>query len=97
MQSHERAFPRLEADTDDARIREVGAARDVRNAKLDEATRLNEAEVREAVEELRPDTAGRDLQWKIGALPVVEGDRPIGILTKSDALEALLAWAEGPE
>lgn len=37
------------------------------------------------------------LDRKIGALPVVEGDRPIGILTKSDALEALLAWAEGPE
>lgn len=35
------------------------------------------------------------LDRKIGALPVVEGDRPIGILTRSDALEALLAWAEG--
>jgi CBS domain-containing protein len=34
------------------------------------------------------------LEGKIGALPVVEGDRPIGILTKSDALEALLAWAD---
>src|SRR3970040_679659 len=37
------------------------------------------------------------LDRKIGALPVVVGDRPIRILTKSDALEALLAWAEGPE
>ncbi len=37
------------------------------------------------------------LDRKIGALPVVEGDRPIGILTASDALEALLAWAEGAE
>ncbi len=35
------------------------------------------------------------LEMKIGALPVVEDDRPIGILTKSDALEALLVWAEG--
>ena len=43
-------------------------------------------------------TAARELlDRKIGALPVVEGDRPIGILTKSDALEALLAWAEGAE
>ena len=37
------------------------------------------------------------LDRKIGALPVVEGDRPIGILTTSDALEALVAWAEGTE
>ena len=37
------------------------------------------------------------LDRKIGALPVVEGDRPMGILTKSDALEALLAWVEGTE
>jgi CBS domain-containing protein len=35
------------------------------------------------------------LEMKIGALPVVENDRPVGVLTKSDALEALLTWAEG--
>ncbi len=34
------------------------------------------------------------LDRKIGALPVTEGGRPIGILTRQDALEALLAWAE---
>jgi acetoin utilization protein AcuB len=34
------------------------------------------------------------LERKIGALPVLEGTQAIGILTKSDALEALLAWAE---
>jgi CBS domain-containing protein len=34
------------------------------------------------------------LDRKIGALPVTEGGRPIGILTSQDALEALLAWAE---
>ena len=34
------------------------------------------------------------LDRKIGALPVVEEGRPIGILTKSDVLEALLRWAE---
>lgn len=49
-----------------------------------------------------PDTlltvAARELlDRKIGALPVVEDDRPIGILTRSDALEALLTWAEGAE
>ena len=48
-----------------------------------------------------PDTplavAARELlDRKIGALPVVEGDRPIGILTKSDALEGLLACVERP-
>jgi CBS domain-containing protein len=34
------------------------------------------------------------LERRIGALPVVDGERVIGILTRSDALEALLAWAE---
>jgi CBS domain-containing protein len=34
------------------------------------------------------------LDQKIGALPVLEDGRPVGILTKSDALEALVAWAE---
>jgi acetoin utilization protein AcuB len=34
------------------------------------------------------------LERKIGALPVLDGDRPVGILTRSDALEALLAWAD---
>ena len=54
----------------------------------------------ENVVTVSPDTpvivAARELlDGKIGALPVVEGDRPIGILTQSDVLEALLAWAEG--
>lgn len=34
------------------------------------------------------------LDRKIGALPVTDGGRPVGILTSQDALEALLAWAE---
>lgn len=34
------------------------------------------------------------LDHKIGALPVLEDARPVGILTKADALEALLAWVE---
>ncbi len=35
------------------------------------------------------------LEHKIGALPVVDGARPVGILTRADALEALLAAIEG--
>jgi CBS domain-containing protein len=34
------------------------------------------------------------LDQKIGALPVTDDLRLVGILTKADALEALLAWAE---
>jgi acetoin utilization protein AcuB len=34
------------------------------------------------------------LDRKIGALPVTDDLRLVGILTKADALEALLAWAE---
>lgn len=36
------------------------------------------------------------LDTKIGALPVRDGDEIVGIFTKSDALEALLALAERP-
>lgn len=34
------------------------------------------------------------LEHKIGALPVVDGGRAVGILTRADALEALLAVIE---
>lgn len=34
------------------------------------------------------------LDRKLGALPVVEGDRPVGILSSADALEALLRWVD---
>jgi len=34
------------------------------------------------------------LEGKIGALPVTEEGRAVGILTSQDALEALLAWVE---
>lgn len=46
-------------------------------------------------EALLTEAARGMLEMKIGALPVVEDDRPVGILTKSDALEALLEWAKG--
>src|SRR5581483_6130882 len=36
------------------------------------------------------------LDRKIGALPVLEDDRAVGILTRADALEALVTWAERP-
>jgi acetoin utilization protein AcuB len=34
------------------------------------------------------------LDRKIGALPVLDGDRVVGILSLADVLEAFLAWAE---
>ena len=37
------------------------------------------------------------LDRKIGALPVLDGARPVGILTRADALEALLAWADAEQ
>ncbi len=36
------------------------------------------------------------LEQRIGALPVWEGERVVGIFTVPDALEALLAMVEGP-
>lgn len=40
------------------------------------------------------DAAREILDRKIGALPVTDGGRAVGILTRQDALEALIAWAE---
>lgn len=40
------------------------------------------------------DAARAILDRKIGALPVTDEGRPVGILTSQDALEALLTWAE---
>lgn len=37
------------------------------------------------------------LDRKLGALPVLDEFRVVGILTRADALEALLAWAERVE
>ncbi len=56
---------------------------------------MTENPVRVSPEAPLTEAAREMLDRRIGALPVVEGDRPIGILTKSDAFEALLAWAEG--
>lgn len=56
---------------------------------------MTECPVTVSPEALLTEAAREMLDRKIGALAVVETDRPIGILTKSDALEALLTWAEG--
>lgn len=40
------------------------------------------------------DAARAILDRKIGALPVTDGGRPVGILTSQDVLEALVSWAE---
>ncbi len=58
---------------------------------------MTESPVTVSAETLLTVAARALLEGKIGALPVVENDRPIGILTTSDALEALLTWAEGAE
>jgi CBS domain-containing protein len=36
------------------------------------------------------------LERRIGALPVWDGEQVVGVFTAADALEALLAIAEGP-
>jgi acetoin utilization protein AcuB len=55
---------------------------------------MSESPVTTAPEATLAEAARAMLERKIGALPVVHGERLVGILTKSDALEALLAWAD---
>jgi acetoin utilization protein AcuB len=40
------------------------------------------------------DASWEMLDRKIGALPVMDGDRAVGILSSADALEALLRWVD---
>jgi CBS domain-containing protein len=61
------------------------------------ATVMTEAPVTVDPDTSVTDAAREMLDRKIGALPVLEDDRPIGILTRADVLEALLAWAERVE
>lgn len=89
---------------DDERVVGVVSERDVRGLVLEgEPTMSPTSPVREVMNDLpvtvTPETplteASRAmLDRKIGALPVLEDDRPIGILTVADALEALLQWVE---
>jgi CBS domain-containing protein len=79
--------------------------RDVRGLRLEDEPQLGpDTPVRRVMTEepfvVGPDTplteaARALLEQKIGALPVVEEGRPVGILTRADALEALLAALEG--
>jgi acetoin utilization protein AcuB len=78
--------------------------RDVRVLLVDGEPRVRpDSPVRQVMTE-HPITVGPDaslteaaralLDHRIGALPVVEEERVVGILTRADALEALLTWAE---
>ena len=55
---------------------------------------MNELPVTVTPDTPLPEAAREMLDRKIGALPVLEDDRPAGILTVADALEALLRWVE---
>jgi CBS domain-containing protein len=89
---------------DGERLAGIVSNRDVRSLPIEDEPRvlsgslvtqvMSEHPVTVSPEARLTDAAREMLDRKIGALPVVEGDRPIGILTKSDALEALLTWAE---
>lgn len=90
---------------DGDRLAGIVSSRDVRRLLVGEAPPLpphspvaqvmTESPVAVSPETPLIEAAREMLDRKIGALPVVEGDRLIGILTRSDAFEALLTWAEG--
>lgn len=83
----------------------IVSSRDVRRPLTDRGTPITSATPVSQVMTESPVTVGPDLPLteaarlmldrKIGALPVIEGEQLVGILTKSDALEALVVWAEG--
>jgi CBS domain-containing protein len=86
---------------DDGRLAGIVSDRDVRALLTeDEPHALPTSPISQVMTEnpvtTSPDVALADaaramLERKIGALPVLDGARVVGILTKSDALEALLA------
>ena len=55
---------------------------------------MTESPVTVSAQTLLIEAARAMLDRKIGALPVTDDLRLVGILTKADALEALLAWVE---
>lgn len=83
----------------------VVSSRDIRRPLTDRGIPITPATPVGQVMTESPLTVGPDLPLieaarlmldrKIGALPVIEGEQVVGILTKSDALEALVVWAEG--
>ncbi len=66
-----------------------GAARDATAAAI-----MTEIVLTVAPETPLTDAARALLERRIGALPVLDGDRVVGILSQADALEALLAYVE---
>jgi acetoin utilization protein AcuB len=82
----------------------IASNRDVRGRSLEQPSDLSarspiakvmtEAPITVSVETPLTEAARAMLDRKIGALPVTDDLRLVGILTKADALEALLAWAE---
>jgi acetoin utilization protein AcuB len=82
----------------------IASNRDVRGHTLDQpgevsprtsiARVMTESPVTVSAETPLTEAARAMLDRKIGALPVTDDLRLVGILTKADALEALLAWAE---
>jgi acetoin utilization protein AcuB len=93
---------------DGERLAGIVSNRDVRTLLVNDAPRPPlsadspvSAAMTEAVVTASPttpltDAAREMLNQRIGALPIVEDGRLVGILTKSDVVEALLAWAERP-
>jgi CBS domain-containing protein len=82
----------------------IASNRDVRGRSLEQPSEISprspiakvmtESPVTVSVETPLTEAARAMLDRKIGALPVTDNLRLVGILTKADALEALLAWAE---
>lgn len=89
---------------DGERLAGVVSQRDARGAVVEEGAPAPEVAtiMSEPVTTVSADTplvsaARAMLDHKLGALPVLEEFRVVGILTRADALEALLAWAERAE
>jgi CBS domain-containing protein len=59
------------------------------------ATVMSEPPITVDLETPLTEAARTMLEHKIGAVVVLDSGRPVGILTRSDALEALLAVVEG--
>lgn len=89
---------------DGDRLVGIASDRDVRGGRRGDAGHVSAAApISEVMTEtpvtaspttLLTEAARAMLDRKIGALPIVQEGRLVGILTKSDVLEALLAWVE---
>jgi acetoin utilization protein AcuB len=89
---------------DEGRLAGIASHRDVRGSLDEEGPPVSATSPVSLVMTEGPVTAAPDtplihavremLDRKIGALPVVEEGRIAGILTRADALEAFVTWAE---